>query len=296
VGQPRSTIDPAAWLRDGALVLANTAKGVVGEDTAALIGGTLLNLVALVVGEQAELRASERRPLTLVVDEFHTMPGADYESILAELPKYGANLVLATQSLARLEALDREHQRALHATVFANLDGLFAFHVSAEDARYLVHELGEGVDEQDLVALGEHRCYARLSAAGARLPAFSVQLDPPPPVQPGLRDRLAAESAAKYGRDRLEVEEELRRALGLVASFRRRPAEAADGDPGTDDASRRRQRTRKRPGAGGQKAPHPDPAGQAPLFETAAGPEPPAEPSGGGDDGAGPEGPEEAAL
>ena len=37
------------------------------------------------------------------------MPGADYEALLSELAKYGASLVLATQSLARLEALDRQH-------------------------------------------------------------------------------------------------------------------------------------------------------------------------------------------
>ena len=36
VGQPRSTVDPAGWLRDGAIVIANTAGGVVGEDTAAV--------------------------------------------------------------------------------------------------------------------------------------------------------------------------------------------------------------------------------------------------------------------
>src|SRR5438128_9206632 len=74
------------------------------------------------------------------------MPGADYEAILSELAKYGANLILATQSLTRLETLDRDQGRSLRATVFANLDGLFAFHTSAEDARYLVRELGGEVD------------------------------------------------------------------------------------------------------------------------------------------------------
>ena len=44
----------------------------------------------------------------------------------------------------------------------------------------------------DLVALGEHQCYARLSASGERLPVFSVRLDPPPPSAPLLRDQLAA--------------------------------------------------------------------------------------------------------
>ena len=221
VGQPRSTIDPAAWLRDGAVVIVNTAKGTVGEDTAALVGATLLNLVALSIGEQAALDAQQRRPVTLLVDEFHAMPGADYEAILAELAKYGANLVLATQSLAQLAALDREQHRALRSVVFANLDGLFAFHCSAEDARYLVPELGADVDEQDLVGLGEYQCYARISAGGERPPVFSVRLDPPPASDPALAETLATASAGRFGRDAAAVERDLRAALARIELSRR---------------------------------------------------------------------------
>ncbi|MBV9174456.1 MAG: hypothetical protein JOZ81_30720, partial [Chloroflexi bacterium] len=86
------------------------------------------------------------------------------------------------------------------ATVFANLDGLFAFNCSAEDAAYLVPELGGSLDEQDLVELGEHECYVRLTSGGQRLPTFSVKLDPPLQSDPELRDRLVAASAERYGR------------------------------------------------------------------------------------------------
>ncbi len=215
VGQPRSTIDPLSWLRGGAVVIVNTAKGVVGENTAALVGGCIVNLVGLLVGEQASLAAHRRRRVSIIVDEFHTMPGADYEAILAELAKYGANLILATQSLAQLEALDSQQQRALRATLFSNLDGLFAFHTSAEDARYLIAELGDGIDEQDLLELGEYRCYAKLSARGERLPVFSVHLDPPPPGDDALAGALAAASAQRYGCDRASVE------AGLAAMLER---------------------------------------------------------------------------
>ncbi|MCC6176181.1 MAG: TraM recognition domain-containing protein [Chloroflexi bacterium] len=220
VGQPRSTIDPSGWLDTGAIVVVNTAKGTVGEDTAALIGGTLINLVGLLVGEQARLSESGRRPVTLIVDEFHTMAGADYEAILSELAKYGASLVLATQSLARLEALDREQGRSQRATVFANLDGLFAFHTSAEDARYLVRELGGEVDEHDLIELGEHQCYARLSAGGERLPTFSLALDRPPASDPVVRGTLTELSAARYGREANAVENDLRSALARIEGSR----------------------------------------------------------------------------
>jgi hypothetical protein len=227
VGQPRSTIEPSGWLRSGAIVVVNTAKGTIGADTAALIGGSLINLVSLLIGAQATLRDDQRRPSTPIVDEFHTMPGADYEGILSELSKYGASLVLATQSLARLEALDRDQGRSLRATVFANLDGLFAFHTSAEDARYLVQELGEEIDEHDLVELGEHQCDPKLSSGGERLPTFSVALDPPPASDPIARDQIIELSSALFGRDQKAIEDDLRSALARIELLQGRKV---DGD------------------------------------------------------------------
>jgi len=206
--------------------------------------------VALAIGEQAGLDPRQRRPVTLLVDEFHTMPGADYEGILSELAKYGANLLLATQSLARLEALDREQNRTLRSMVFANLDGLFAFHTSAEDARYLVPELGGEIDEQDLVALGEHRCYVKLSAGGERLPTFSVQLDPPPRGDPSLARQLAARSFARYGRDRALVEADLRSSLARIAlshgSWGEEKAIENSGKRGVSDGSTGNRREGRR--------------------------------------------------
>ena len=229
VGQPASTIDPAGWLRDGGVVIVNTARGTVGDNAAALIGSTLLNLVTLAVAEQARLEPGGRWPISIFVDEFHTIPGADYEAILAELNKYGANLVLATQSLARLLALGRDDGRGLRATVFANLDGLFAFNCSAEDATYLVPELGGAIDEQDLVELGEHQCYVRLSTGGQRLPTFSVKLDPPPtnrsPTHLGSGRSLSRKVWARRGpgRGRPAVSGGARAPGPSRATARRRP-------------------------------------------------------------------------
>jgi hypothetical protein len=123
--------------------------------------------------------------------------------------------------------------------VFANLDGLFAFHTSAEDAAYLVHELGDEIDERDLVELGEHQCYAKLSAGGKRLPTFSVTLDPPPAGDPSVRDALAAASAARYGRDSAAVDADLRSALARIEAIRSRSltgGSAPAGDSGGDPA------------------------------------------------------------
>ena len=244
VGQPASTIDPGAWLRDGNIVIVNTARGVVGDNAAALIGSTLLNLVTLAVAEQARLEPAARRPITIFVDEFHTIPGADYEAILAELSKYGANLVLATQSLSRLLALGRDDGRGLRSTVFANLDGLFAFNCSAEDAEYLVPELGGALDVQDLVELGEHQCYVRLSSGGRRLPTFSVSLDPPVCGDAQLAAALKEASAQRFGRAAELVEADRRSALARVLQARTRYLPAAPPVPPKRNEHRSRKKRR----------------------------------------------------
>jgi len=114
--------------------------------------------------------------------------------------------------------LDRAHERTLRATLFSNLDGLFAFHCSAEDAEYLVPELGSDITVQDLTGLGEHRCYARLSAVKERLPVFSIQLDPPPPSDSLLADELAGTSAQRHGRERSAVEANRAAVLARIAA------------------------------------------------------------------------------
>jgi hypothetical protein len=151
--------------------------------------------------------------------------------VLGELAKYGANMLLASQTLSRLDRLtNAQRTRNLGASVFSNLDALFAFHVSAEDAHYLAEELGGGLDTQDLLELGHYQCYARITDArsGERLPTFSVQLDPPPEGNDQLAARLARLSAERYGRDALDVELDLQAALERIRGPRRGTDDDAD--------------------------------------------------------------------
>ena len=73
VGQPRSTVDFRQLVAEHKLVIVNLNAFDVGEDTAALIGGTLLNLAARAVSAQSMLPPRARQPVTLIVDEFHTI-------------------------------------------------------------------------------------------------------------------------------------------------------------------------------------------------------------------------------
>jgi hypothetical protein len=219
VGQPRSTIDFRELIAHDKIVLINLHAFDVIEDIAALVGGTLLNLAARAVSSQSSLPPDQRRSVTMAVDEFHTVPGADYEQVFGELSKYGANMILATQTLARLDRLtEADRTRDLRAAVFSNLDGLFAFHTSAEDAEYLAEELGGALNKQDLLELGHYQCYARLTNArtGERLPTFTVRLDVPPVGDSAVARRLAAASSERYGRAALDVELDLQAAAERI--------------------------------------------------------------------------------
>ncbi len=174
LGQPRSTIDLREVVRSGKLLLINTASGVVGADLSELIGIVLLGLFEAALAEQAALAPALRRRYLVLIDEFQVYRGANYQGMLAELRKYGGSFALATQSLAYLDRLER----TLRATVLANIDHLFAFHMAGEDAR-LLHEL-EGVTEEDITNLDDFQCYVKLSLHGHRLPVFSLKLDAPP--------------------------------------------------------------------------------------------------------------------
>jgi hypothetical protein len=182
LGQPRSTLDLREVIRSGKLLLVSTASGVVGADLSELIGIVLLGLLQAALAEQAAVPQEQRRRYLVLIDEFQVYRDANYQGMLAELRKYGGSFALATQSLAYLDRLDR----TLRATVLANIDHLFAFHMAGEDAR-LLHEL-DGIAEDDITNLDDFQCYVKLSLGGHRLPVFSLHIDAPPrPDEEGAR-------------------------------------------------------------------------------------------------------------
>jgi hypothetical protein len=212
LGQGRSTVDPTAVLAAGRIIVVHTAPHIVGPDTGALVGATILGLVQMALGEQARLARTRRRRTQVVIDEFQAIPGADYAGMLGELRKFGGVFVLATQSLAHLDQLDHA-SGTLRTTVLSNISNLFAFGMSAEDAHKIAPEMDGTVTEQDLINLEDYTCYARLTQAGQRLRTFSLTLDPPTSGSPALEHELREKSRRLVGRPQAEVEADLRQAM-----------------------------------------------------------------------------------
>jgi len=216
LGQARSTFDPREIIRSGGVLVVNTAVGALGEGAASLVGATMLNLLGLLIEEQVALPPGQRRRVVELIDESSTLGAVDYARMLSELGKYGASFTLVTQSLSKLDAVDRQ----LVPTILSNSDALTAFQCSAEDGRRLIPELGSGLEIEDLVSLDDFSCYARWWDGFARPPAFTFSVDPPPIHESQRAAAIAQRSAERHGRPREAVEREVR----LVIAERSRAA------------------------------------------------------------------------
>ena len=241
LGQPRSTIDVRRTILDGGVLLVSTSQGTAGRDVAALVGASLLNLVDAVIREQGALPAGRRRGVLVVVDEMQSMPGVAYESMLSELGKFGANFILATQSLAKLGDLSL----TMRDTVLANVGCLAVFQVAGADARDLVWELGrERVTEDDITSLAVHHCYVRATVGAERMPAFSMMVRRPEPGDRGVAARIRGETEAyttPVG-DLATLSEETER---MVAEFREKQEQIRKLGSGTCTARRKKRRGRR---------------------------------------------------
>jgi hypothetical protein len=127
--------------------------------------------------------------------------------------------VLATQTLAHLDRLGP----TLRATVLGNISNLFAFGMSADDARKIAPELDGTVTEQDLINLEDYSCYARVTYGGQRLRTFSLRLTSPPAGSYAQEESIRARSRELVCRPQADVE------LHLDVAMQRRLFPASSG-------------------------------------------------------------------
>lgn len=178
---------------DGGLLLCRLPKGVLGDDTARLLGSLLVAQVWQTATARAR-GARWGRPCGLYLDEcqnFLAMPGS-LEDILAEARAYGLGLVLAHQHLEQLPA-------DLAEAVSANARSKILFNCSINDARRLEPEVAPDLTRHDLSHLGLYQVAARLVVNGEESAAFTFRTRPSAPAVPGRAQLVVARSREQYG-------------------------------------------------------------------------------------------------
>lgn len=120
---PRQPIHIRKMMDEGKILLVNLAKGKLGEDSAALLGGLLVTTIGLAAFSRADIPEQDRRPHWLYVDEFQSFTTLSLANMLSELRKYKVGMTLAHQYLHQLDP-DIRH------AVLGNAATLIAFRLT----------------------------------------------------------------------------------------------------------------------------------------------------------------------
>lgn len=156
----------------GKILLVNLAKGRIGEDMSALLGGLLVARINLAALSRADSAPESRRPFFCYLDEFQTFTSLTFVTMLSELRKYQVGMALAHQYLAQLEP-------EILDAVLGNVGTLIIFRVGGRDARALIPEFEPKFEVTDLTNLPKHHVALKLMIDGSVSQPFSAETLPP---------------------------------------------------------------------------------------------------------------------
>ncbi len=137
VGQSVTKAPVHEAITAGKIVLCALSAKDMDDNAVNVLGSTLINLLHHSFSLQLSIPLKQRRKVFVAIDEFQNFSGSDYDKLLSEDAKYGCALLLATQSITRLNKI----RDGLLEMVLANSQQLCVFRVSAADAKMMEEEL-----------------------------------------------------------------------------------------------------------------------------------------------------------
>lgn len=174
----RQQLDIRRVAERGDVLVARLPQGVIGEVSAWFLGMLLLARIQEQMFARVALRSKERRPFTLVIDEFQNFLGSrgfgyaqderTLGPLLSESRKFGLRLVLSNQYVAQLDAGTRD-------ALLGNAGSLIAFRLGAGDAELLAAEIGDGVTSAEMRELPMFHAIARILHGGQVTPPFTLK-------------------------------------------------------------------------------------------------------------------------
>jgi CxxC-x17-CxxC domain-containing protein len=208
VGQVKSTIDMREIMDNQKIFIMNLAKGRIGEDSSALLGGMLITRLQLAAMGRVDIPEEERKDFYLYVDEFQNFATLSFANILSEARKYRLNLILAHQYIEQLA-------EEVAAAVFGNVGTIICFRIGASDAEELAKEFSPYFTEEDLVNLTKYDIYIKLMIDGVASNPFSATGLPPVSGATGNKEKVIKVSRERYTTPRELVEEKIIRWSGM---------------------------------------------------------------------------------
>jgi CxxC-x17-CxxC domain-containing protein len=218
IGQVKSSIDMRKVMDGSKILIANIAKGRIGEDNSRLLGALVITKLQLAAMSRVDIPEEKRRDFYLYVDEFQNFATDAFINILSEARKYRLCLTLANQYLGQLEEMTPAGRYTkVRDAVFGNVGTIICFRVGAEDAEFLEKEFLPEFALDDLVNLGKYNIYLKLMIDGLAGRPFSAETLPPIPIpEKSSREKIIKVSRERYGTQRKIVEEKIAKWTGTL--------------------------------------------------------------------------------
>jgi hypothetical protein len=203
IGQTHSSFDLRDIMDNKKILLVNLSKGKTGDLNSKLLGMMFVMKFQAAAMSRADMPEDKRVDFCLYVDEFQNFSTESFATILAEARKYRLNLIVANQYIGQLTDEIRD-------AVFGNVGSIVNLRASANDAEFLVRYFQPTFDIDDIVKMPNYTAIVKTMINGVPTSPFSMATLPPlghPSDQLGIA--LKQLSAAKYGKPRAIVEEEI---------------------------------------------------------------------------------------
>jgi hypothetical protein len=208
LGQVAPRLDLAFTMNNRRILIANLAKGTIGEQAANLLGSLLVSHLQLIAMERGALPLEHRVPFFVHVDEFQTFSSDAFASLLSEARKFALHFCLANQFTDQLS-------HAVRSAVIGNAGTLIVFRVGSRDAELLAPEFHVGTLDPGLMYAPENR--AVISGDLVSQEAFTAWMRrgvdrdhifaEPKLYEPlGITDAVREQSRQRFGRHRAVIE------------------------------------------------------------------------------------------
>ena len=202
VAQQKSAFNFREMMDNKKIFLADLSKGRLGDRNASLLGLVLVSKFLQAAFSRADTR--ETLPtMYLYIDEFQNFATPSISTILSEARKYRLSLTVAHQFIAQLPEEIRD-------AVIGNVGTKVAFRIGTTDAEFLEKQFQPVFTRSDLENQEFRHAAVAMLSNGIPARPFTIKTRNLPPLDPSSVDALKELSYRTYGRDREEVEEEIR--------------------------------------------------------------------------------------
>ncbi len=194
LGQVAPKFEFARTMDHRGILVANLAKGAIGETASNLLGSLLVSHLQFVAMGRAAVPPPKRTPFFVHVDEFQTFSSEAFASLLSEARKFATHFTLANQYTDQLS-------HAVRAAVIGNAGSLVVFRVGSRDAELLAPEF-RPIERFALADQEPFTAWLRRSAGSHR-----VFIEPRRYEPLGTAEIIRHQSRRNFGRPRNKVEQ-----------------------------------------------------------------------------------------